>query len=542
MKKQILALTTAGLLLGTTALAGGHSHPVTGEKLADDQTFSYRLLDDVPTLDPQLIEDVSGSHVARQLFEGLINQDADGNNIPGVATEWSSPDNKVWTFKLRDNAKWSNGDPVTAQDFVYAWQRAADPATASPYAWYVEITQIMNAGGIIAGDADPSTLGAKAIDDHTLEVTLDQPLPYFPSMMAHATMFPANKSVIEQHGDAWTQPGNLVGNGAYDLAARTLGEGFTMVKNDTYWDKDNVIIETINGVIINSEDQALTRWEGGEFDMNEPVPSGQFPALQVKYPNEANSVPRLCSYYYALNVSPVGPEALKDERVREALSYSVDRNVIVNQVLKGGQSPAYSFTHVATAGFEAPEIDYGTWSQAERDAKAKELIAEAKADGVDVDGLSFEILYNSSDVHKQIATLISQMWKQKLGVDAGLRNLEWKTYLDARSQQDFEIARAAWCADYNEASTFLDLMTTPHGSNDGKYSNARVDELMAQSKTSDNPQPLYTEVEELIAADMGMIPIYHYANTFMLEETIKGFPMNNAENNWYVKDFYRVAQ
>lgn len=539
MKRTIFAASAACLLLGTTALTA--ATPMAGETLAENQTFSYRLLDDIPTLDPQLIEDVSGSHVARQLFEGLVNQDADGNNIPGVATEWSSPDNKVWTFKLREDAKWNNGDPVTAQDFVYAWQRAADPATASPYSWYVEITQIENAGAIISGDAEPSSLGAVAVDDHTLQVTLDQPLPYFPAMMSHATMFPAHQATIEALGDDWTKPGNLVGNGAYNLTARTLGEGFTMEANDTYWDAENTIIQTINGVIVNDEDQALTRWEAGEYDMNEPVPAGQFPALRETYPSEAHSVPRLCSYYYAINVSDSGPEALKDERVREALSYAIDRDVIVDQVLKGGQSAAYSFTHVATAGFEAPEIEYGTWSQAERDAKAKELLDEAKADGVNVDELQFDILYNTSESHKQIATIVSQMWKQKLGVEAGLTNLEWKTYLDTRSQQGFDVARAGWCADYNEASTFLDLMTTTHGSNDGKYSNAKVDELMAQSKTADNPQPLYTEVEEILADEMGLIPIYHYANTFMLDDTIKGFPMNNAENNWYVKDMYRVA-
>ena len=179
MKRTLIAASAVGLLLGSTALMA--ATPMAGETLAENQTFSYRLLDDIPTLDPQLMEDVSGSHVARQLFEGLINQDAQGNNIPGVATEWSSPDNKVWTFKLRENAKWSNGDPVTAQDFIYAWQRAADPATASPYAWYVEITQIENAADIVAGNAEPSTLGAKAIDDYTIEVTLDVTPPDYAS-------------------------------------------------------------------------------------------------------------------------------------------------------------------------------------------------------------------------------------------------------------------------------------------------------------------------------------------------------------------------
>ena len=462
--------------------------------------------------------------------------------MPGVAVEWTpSEGNTVWTFKLRDNAKWSNGDPVTAHDFVYAWTRAADPATASPYAWYMEITEIVNAADIVAGNADPETLGVEALDDYTLKVTLNNPLPYFPAMTTHATLFPSHQATVEAHGDDWTKPGNLVGNGAYVLASRSLGEGFTMVKNDMYWDAGNTIITEIKGVIVNDEDQALTRYEAGEYDLLEPLPAGQFPRLRDERPDEAHSVPRLCSYYYAVNVSDSGPEALKDERVREALSYAIDRDVIVNQVLKGGQSPAYSFTHIATAGFEAPEIDYGTWSQAERDAKAKELIEAARADGVAVDDMGLDILYNTSESHKQIATIISQMWKQKLGVNAGLENLEWKSYLETRSQQGFDVARAGWCADYNEASTFLDLMTTTHGSNDGKYSNAEVDQLMKASKTAANPQPNYTKVEEILADEMGLIPIYHYANTFLLDADLKGFPYENAENNWYVKEFYRVA-
>ena len=539
MNKALIGLTAAASLLASTAVYA--ASPAAGDTLADDQYFKFRFLDGIPTLDPQLIEDVSGSHIARQLFEGLINQDGDGNLVPGVATEWTSADNQTWTFKLRDNAKWSNGDPVTAQDFVYAWQRAADPATASPYAWYMEITEIQNAADIIAGNATPDTLGVKAVDDHTLEVTLNTPLPYFPAMTSHATMFPAHQATIEAHGDSWTEPGKLVGNGAYNLESRDIGEQLTMVKSDTYWDAENTIIEKATVYIVNDTDQALTRWEAGEFDMNDELPAGQYPVLKEKYPDEAFSVPRLCSYYYALNVAESGHPALKDERVREALSYAIDRNVIVDQVLKGGQSPAYSFTHSATAGFESPEIDYGTWSQAERDAKAVELIEAAKADGVDLSA-PLRLVYNTSESHKQIATIVTQMWKQKLGVEATLENMEWKTFLDLRSTQKFDVGRSGWCADYNEASTFLDLMTTTHGNNDGKYSNAEYDALMKESKTLSNPQANYTKAEEILADEMGLIPVYHYSQNFVLDSSIKNWPLNNAENNWYLKDVYRAAE
>ena len=211
--------------------------------------------------------------------------------------------------------------------------------------------------------------------------------------------------------------------------------------------------------------------------------------------------------------------------------------MIVDQLLKGGQWPAYNFTHRKTAGFEMPDIAYGKLSQAERDAEAKRLMSEAG-----VDDLALKLIYNTSESHKQIATVIGQMWKQKLGVETELANFEWKTYLTIRSNQEFDLARSGWCGDYNEASTFLDLLTTTHGANDGKYSNERVDELMRASKTAEDPNDMYSQVEQILADDMAIIPIYHYANTFLLSADIKGWPYNNVENNWYSKNLYRVAK
>ena len=271
------------------------------------------------------------------------------------------------------------------------------------------------------------------------------------------------------------------------------------------------------------------------------LPPGQFPTLQKDHPGEAFSTPRLCSYYYAFNQTETGNPALKDPNVRRALSYAIDRNVIVDQVLKGGQTAAFNFAHYATAGFEMPPIEYADLSQQQRDEIAKELLAEA---GFGKGGapLNLKLIYNTSESHKAIATVVTQMWKQKLGVETTLANYEWKTYLDIRGAQEFDVARSAWCGDYNEASTFLDLVTTTHGSNDGKYSNPEVDALMAASKTADDPQPNYTKVEQILASEMGIAPIYHYANTFMLRDGYKGWAQNNVENNWYVRDQYRVAK
>ena len=515
------------------------SHPVTGESLSDNQTFTYRLLDEVPTLDPQLNQDSEGFNVLRDLFEGLLNQNSEGNLVPGVAERTiASNQNRTYIFYLRENAKWSNGDPVTADDFVYAWRRAVDPATASPYAWYVELTSIVNAAAIIAGEIPPSELGIKALDDHTLEVRLEQSLPYFPEMTTYATFFPAHRPTIEAHGSAWTRPGNMVSNGAYVLTDHVPNEYHSRQRNPMYWNNQATIIEKVTGRVINDENQALTRYLADELDQT-GIPAGQYPNLKNLYPDEATSAPLLCTYYFTINHTDSANPALRNVKVRKALSWSLDRHVLVDLVLKGGQYPAYNFTHRATAGFEPPVIEYGTLTQAERDAEAKRLMAEAGY-GADTP-LNLKLIYNTSESHKQIATVASQMWKQKLGVEIELVNFEWKTYLDIRKNQQFDLARSGWCGDYNEASTFLDLMTSTSGANDGRYSNSQVDALMRESKTLTDPKPNYYQVEMMIADDMAIIPIYHYTSVFMLKSDIKGWPYNNVQQNWYSKDLYRSA-
>ncbi|MHA3915320.1 peptide ABC transporter substrate-binding protein [Halovulum sp. GXIMD14793] len=511
-----------------------------GVKLAENQTFTYRILDEFPTLDPQLVEDAIGADITRDLFEGLLNQDAEGNLVPGVATDYTvSDDNKVYTFNLREGVKWSNGDPLTAGDFVFAWRRAADPATASEYAWFMELTTVKNAKEIIAGEVPPEELGIRAIDDRTLEVTLTESLPYFPSMTTSFTLFPAPQKVIEELGADWTEPGNMVSNGAYVLTEHVPNEYSVRERNPMYWNNDKTVIEKVTALVINDEDVALTRYLAGELDWTD-IPAGQYPRLKKEYPDEATSVPRLCSYYYVFNLSDSGPEAFKDVRVRKALSLSIDRDIIVENVLQGGQYPSYNFAHRATAGFEMPFIDYAEMSQADRDAKAKELLTEA---GYGKDNpLKFDMIYNTSEAHKDVATVMVQMWKQKLGVEATLGNMEWKTFLDVRGKQDFEMARGAWCGDYNEASTFLDLLTTTSGYNDGKYTNTKVDDLMLEARTLADPSGNYTAVEKILAEDMPVIPIYHYTTTFMLSADMKGWPYENVERNWYSRDFYRVAE
>ncbi len=535
----------AGLLASTflagAALADSHAtHPTTGEALASDQTFTYRVLDDFPSIDPQILEDVEGSAVARDLFEGLMGQDADGNLVPAVATGFTTNDDKtVYTFTLRDNAKWTNGEPVTAGDFVYGWQRAVNPETGSSYSWFMELMSIENAAAIIAGEKPVEELGVTAIDDTTLEVRLSTSLSYFPQMVTQSTTFPAPQSVIEEHGSDWTKPENIVGNGAYVLTEYVPGEKLVRERNEMYWNNEATILDKTVALIISDESLALTRYFSGELDRTE-VPSGQFPKMQAEHPDEAISFPRLCNYYYTFNLSDSGPEVFKDVRVRKALALSVDREIITDKILAGGQPQAYTFTPGATAGFEVPDVEMAAMTQAERDAMAKDLLMEA---GYGPDNpLTFDMIFNTSESHNKIAVAMAQMWKQKLGVQATLANQEWKTFLETRGNQDFQLARGAWCGDYNEASTFLDLLQSESGYNDGKFNNARIDELMAEAKLSAEPQALYKEVEAIIAAEVPIIPIYHYAGVYMLDSDLGGWPVGNVQQRWYSKDLYKKAE
>jgi len=540
LRTQLLAGAALAALAGQ---AFAEAHTMTGpngETLAENQTFTYRVLDEFPSIDPGLIEDVEGSHIGRNLFEGLMGQDDKGDLVPAVATGYEvSDDGLTYTFTLRPEATWSNGDPVVAGDFVYAWQRAADPETASPYQWYMGLMNLANVEGVMDGSMDPSELGVEATDDQTLTVTLAEPLPYFAQMVTHTTTFPVLQSNVEEFGDDWTQPGNMIGNGAYVLSERVPQERLVMTKNENYWDAENVIIEQVTALIINDENQALTRYLAGELDQTD-IPAGQFPRLEEEYPDQAVSVPNLCSYYYNVNVTDSGVEALQNVDVRRALNLAIDRDIIVDNVLAGGQRPAYTLTNWATAGFEVPSVPIAEMTQQERNAMAQELMAGAGY-GADGEPLTLEILYNTSESHQSVAVAIGQMWKQTLGIETTLANQEWQTFLEARGAKDYELARAGWCADYNEASSFLDIMQSDSGYNDSGFTNPDFDTLMFDARTAETPLPLYQEAEQIIATEVPILPIYHYATTFMLNDSIEGWPLENAQDNWYAKDLYRVA-
>ncbi|HBV77507.1 MULTISPECIES: ABC transporter substrate-binding protein [Vibrio] len=536
---QVLLLGV-GLAFGATSLPSLAAQVPAGTKLADKQELVKSNGAEVASIDPQKTEGVPESNVLRDLFEGLVNQDADGHVVPGVAESWETQDNKTFIFHLRKDAKWSNGDPVTADDFVFTFQRAVDPATASPYAWYLEMTTMKNAAQIISGKADKSTLGVKAIDANTLEVSLESAVPYFVKMMGHTTVKPVNKKVIEKWGDQWTKPEHFVSNGAYVLQSWVLNERMVLVRNKHYWDDKDTVINKVTYLPIDSKISEMNRFLSGEIDVTYELPNEHFKNLKKEHPEDVMVVGNLCSYYYGFNNSK---PPFDDVRVRKALSYTIDRDVITRILLGQGQKPAYFLTPEITADFNPEMPEYGTWTQKERVATAKELLEEAGYNKSNP--LKFTLLYNTDDNHKKNAIAISSMWKKSLGVEVTLENQEWKTYLDTRRQGNFEVTRAGWCGDYNEASSFLSLMQSNNSSNDPRYHSKEYDSVMekALNSTSDKERSdLYSQAEKLLARDMPIAPIFQYVKSRLVSPQVGGFPTNNAEDKIYTKDLYLIAK
>ena len=380
MKKPISALLLAAIpaaLMTISTFASAALVPA-GTQLAAVQELVKGNGSEPASLDPQKVEGIPGSNVTKDLFEGLTTQDAAGNVIPGQAESWTiSEDNKTFTFKIRKNANWSNGDPVTAHDFVFAFQRAVDPAIASRYAWFMEIPTIINATAIIKGKKPVASLGVKALDDKTFQVQLEKPVPYFIKMLAHQTTFPAPRKIIEKYGDDWTKPGNMVSNGAYTLSEWVVNERMTLVRNKNYWNDKKTVINQVTYLPIVSQTAELNRYKSGEIDMTYEIPLEHYKNLKKEIPEEIRTTPYLGTYYYEFNTK-VPP--FDDVRVRKALSYAINRDAITQYVIGQGQKPAYAFTPEAVNGFTPPVTDYSQMSQKERNRKAIELMKEVGYD------------------------------------------------------------------------------------------------------------------------------------------------------------------
>lgn len=536
-KKNLVA---AGIL---TALIAGNAAMAAdvpaGVQLAEKQTLVRNNGAEVQSLDPHKIEGVPESNVNRDLFEGLLVTDVDGHPAPGVAEKWENKDFKVWTFRLRKDAKWSDGTPVTAEDFVYSWQRLANPNTASPYASYLQYGHIANIDDIIAGKKPVTDLGVKAIDANTFEVTLSEPVPYFYKLLVHPSVSPVPKSAVEKFGEKWTQPANIVTNGAYKLKDWVVNERMVLERNPQYWDNAKTVINQVTYLPISSEVTDVNRYRSGEIDMTyNNMPIELFQKLKKEIPKEVHVDPYLCTYYYEINNQKA---PFTDVRVRTALKLALDRDIIVNKVKNQGDLPAYSYTPPYTDGMKLVEPEWFKWSQEKRNEEAKKLLAEA---GYTADKpLTFNLLYNTSDLHKKLAIAVASIWKKNLGVNVKLENQEWKTFLDTRHQGTFDVARAGWCADYNEPTSFLNTMLSDSSNNTAHYKSPAFDKIIADTlKVSDDAQraELYAKSEAQLDKDSAIVPVYYYVNARLVKPWVGGYTGKDPLDNISVKNLYII--
>ncbi|HCL6320052.1 TPA: oligopeptide ABC transporter substrate-binding protein OppA [Enterobacter kobei] len=536
-KKNLVA---AGIL---TALIAGNAAMAAdvpaGVQLAEKQTLVRNNGAEVQSLDPHKIEGVPESNVNRDLFEGLLVTDVDGHPAPGVAEKWENKDFKVWTFHLRKDAKWSDGTPVTAEDFVYSWQRLANPNTASPYASYLQYGHIANIDDIIAGKKPVTDLDVKAIDANTFEVTLSEPVPYFYKLLVHPSVSPVPKSAVEKFGEKWTQPANIVTNGAYKLKDWVVNERMVLERNPQYWDNAKTVINQVTYLPISSEVTDVNRYRSGEIDMTyNNMPIELFQKLKKEIPKEVHVDPYLCTYYYEINNQKA---PFTDVRVRTALKLALDRDIIVNKVKNQGDLPAYSYTPPYTDGMKLVEPEWFKWSQEKRNEEAKKLLAEA---GYTADKpLTFNLLYNTSDLHKKLAIAVASIWKKNLGVNVKLENQEWKTFLDTRHQGTFDVARAGWCADYNEPTSFLNTMLSDSSNNTAHYKSPAFDKIIADTlKVSDDAQraELYAKSEEQLDKDSAIVPVYYYVNARLVKPWVGGYTGKDPLDNISVKNLYII--
>jgi len=531
-------VATGVLLVGSSLTPAFAADVPQGTTLAEKQELVRHIKDEPASLDPAKAVGLPEIQVIRDLFEGLVNQNEKGELTPGVATKWQSSDNRVWTFSLRKDARWSDGTPVTAQDFVYSWQRLVDPKNTSPFAWFATLAGISNAQAIIDGKMPVDKLGVSAPDDATLRVELDKPVPYFANLTANFSLYPTPKAAIEKWGSEWTRPGNLVGNGAYTLTERVVNEKLVATPNKNYWDNAKTVITKVTFVPINQESAATKRYLAGDVDITESFPKNLYQKLMKDIPGQVYTPPQLGTYYYAFNTQK-GPTA--DARVRLALSMTIDRRIMAEKVLGTGEKPAWRFTPDVTAGFQPTKSAMESMSQEELNAQAKTLL-QAAGFGPNKP-LTLTLLYNTSENHQKIAIAVASMWKKNLGVDVKLQNQEWKTYVDRRNTGNFDVIRASWVGDYNEPSTFLSLLTSTHSGNISRFNDPAYDKVLEQASRENTPEGRnadYNQAEKILAEKAPIAPIYQYTNGRLIKPWVKGYPITNPEDVAYTRTMYLI--
>jgi oligopeptide transport system substrate-binding protein len=506
----------AGSATTTTKPASSHATP---------QIWKVSNGAEPQDIDPQTVVGEPELRLCMAFFEGLVTEDPkDLRPVPGLAESWDiSPDGKVYTFRLRPNLKWSNGEPILASELVESYKRILSPKLAAESAGLI-YNFVLGAREYFEGKiTDFGQVGFKAADERTLQVTLRNPTPYLLKIMAnHVAWMPVPVKVLAKFGaldqkrTAWTRAGNLVGSGPFVLKEWLPSQRIVAVRNPHYWDAKTVKLDEIHffaaGDIASDERSFRT----GQLHTTSDLPNAKIDAYRKEFPDALRIDPWLSVYFYRCNVAR---PPLNDKRVRRALALAVDRESLVKNVTRGGQLPAYAVTYPGTAGYASRARLEGTIEDAKR------LLAEAgfpEGKGIP----TIEILYNTSENHRSIAEALQQMWRRNLGINVSLVNQEWKVYLDMRHTRNYSLARAGWVADYVDPHTFLEIWESTNGNNDTNWGNAGYDRLLQAAlaaKTEADRYEIYQQMDAILVDEMPVIPIYYSTKVRAVSPKVKGF-------------------
>ncbi|MGJ8514941.1 peptide ABC transporter substrate-binding protein [Carnimonas bestiolae] len=519
-------------LLGTLLLSASLGSLAFTAQQAEARTLQMGIGGELASFDTsQVSGGVWESQVLMDVFEGLVQKDPKGNLVPGMASDWVvSKDGKTWTFRIRSNAKWSDGTPVTADDFVFGWQHLLNPDNASKYAYM--LYPVKNAKAINLGKQAPDTLGVKSLDDgNTFQVTLNEPVPYFEELMTHYTAYPLPKHVVEKYGKDWVKMSNIVTNGAFTPTNWVSQSSITTVKNRYYYDAKKVALDGVVYNNIENLNAMVARYRGGQLDIahSHGFPVSQLKSLKRTMPKDTHTAPWLGNEYYVLNQRKGEPTA--DPRVRKALSLAIRRDILAEKIAQGAFNATNAFVPAGIHGYQPQANDELSKPYDERLKEAKALMKEA---GYSPEHpLHLHLRFNSDDWNRSNAVAISSMW-QPLGVTTELDNAEATVHYQAIARGDFDAARAGWVADYNDPQNFLTLMETGVGNNYGAYSNSAYDKLMHQAATTMDPGKRYQileQAEKLAMNDYAVIPLLTQVSRNLVNPDIKGWEDNISDDH-----------
>ena len=522
MKKLLIPLVLAAAIVGYFLIGDSGD---SGNDAPTVATLNRGLVSDPESIDPHKARSTQAAEVLRDIGEGLITYSANAELVGGVAESWEiSEDGLIYTFKLRDNARWSNGDPVTAEDFVYSLRRLVDPATAAFYA--SAIAGIVNTTAIVAGELPPEELGASAPDSQTLVLTLEQPTPYLLSLLTHPSTFPVHRASVEQFGDDFTRPENLLSNGAYKLESREAASVLRLRRNELYWNNAATSIDAVDYHVITQEMTELNRFRAGELDITGSVAADSFATVREQYADELHVTPYLGVYYYGFNLSK--PPFKDNPRLRQALSMAIDREALVEKVTGRGEVAAYSWVPPGVNNYEPIRFSYADMSQDERNATARRLYREAGYS--DDNPAQIEIRFNTADIQRRIALAIQSMWAETLGVETTLVNEEFQVLLaNMREAEITQVFRSSWIGDYNDAHTFLSILQSDSPANMPRFVNELFDQRMrdAAAQTDLHKRRLYLEeAERVLLREHPVIPLYYYVSSHLVSPRVQGWGDN----------------